>query len=251
MVELALHFRRREGHGVREEDDREREQRGGQAVRAQHEEAQRAPAPLTAVIERQRDGLAAPDPFPKGKDHREREQAEPLRMEKNHAVTSGFRRFDGVGQKDRGDLLAAHLRRGPMQPVLQLPQRVPGLFIATDRVERRAHRRAFEREFFAPAAEQEHLHFRLRLGVERAAFELGEKAAQHLSERRLGLRRRGGVRRLLPLVEDEQEQPHDPKHGQPGERGVVVSAHVHAHFLGLLNPRVELLRKLRIAVKLK
>ena len=88
--ELALHFRRREGHRVREKDDREREQRGGQAVRAQHEEAEHATPALAAVIEGHRDGLAAPDPFPKGENHREREQAEPLRMEKNHAVTSAF-----------------------------------------------------------------------------------------------------------------------------------------------------------------
>ena len=94
-----------------------------------------------------------------------------------------------------------------MQPVLQLPQLVPGLVTAADGVERGGHRHAGESQFFAPTAEQDHFHFRLRRGIERAGFELGEECAQHLGERRprrhgLGL---GG--RMRALVENEEQQP--------------------------------------------
>ena len=90
VVQLPLDLRRQKSDRVCEKNDRNREQRGGQAIRAKHEEAQHEPAPLPTVIEWQRNRLAPADPFPKCEDHREREQREPMGMEKNHGWLAAF-----------------------------------------------------------------------------------------------------------------------------------------------------------------
>lgn len=74
VVEFPLHFWRRVGHRVREKNDRHREQRGRQAIRAQHQKLQNASPALLTMIERHRDGLPTPRPLPKGEDDGQREQ---------------------------------------------------------------------------------------------------------------------------------------------------------------------------------
>ena len=167
-------------------------------------------------------------------------------MEEDHArAPPAVGASIGVGHEHSGDLLAAHTATpGRCSQCCKLPQRAhrslswrpmasSAAFIgvpSSASSSRQRRSRSISIRAFAAASSVP-----LRVGRERRA------ASRRASARAAAAA--AGVRRLRALVEDEQQQPDDPKHGQPGERGVVVAADVDADFLGLLNARVEILAR--------
>src|SRR5215218_9079560 len=97
-----------------------------------------------------------------------------------------------------------------MQPMLNAPKLFTPLVIAIDSLESGTHRLPGKAELLAPASQKQHLQLCFFRGSEAAGLELMQRGAEQVTQTwfRCGSDNFRG--RLLPLVEDEHQEPEHP-----------------------------------------